>query len=178
MWHVYDINLSKFMWPALRCACAPGVFVWMSISYTWNVRIIYVHMNIYKSYMHLSGVALCPLCAGINKCSVHIWNIWQIQITRTGWLRLIGCLILIGHFPQKSPILSGWFVESDPRDKASYGSSPPCMQYTYTVASCIIHIPYKVTSVALCPLCKMCVCTMRWTTNMWEWVCMGVCRYV
>jgi len=49
-----------------------------------------------------------------------------IESVSTGWLKYIGCLILISHFPQNSPIKSGSFAERDLQLKASYISSPPC----------------------------------------------------
>jgi len=40
----------------------------------------------------------------------------------TGRPRILGCIIFIGHFPQKSPIISGSFAEKDLQLKASHGS--------------------------------------------------------
>ena len=69
--------------------------------------------------------------------------------------RPIGYLILTGHFPQKSHMISGSFPEND---LESYGSPPPCKyimhihmnmhsQFSYTREMCIYTYAYTYTYV-------------------------------
>jgi len=60
------------------------------------------------------------------------------SVRGTGWWRPIGCLIFIGIFPQKSPIISGSFAKNELQLEASYRSWSPCIKVA-SLSSCYLN---------------------------------------
>ena len=83
-----------------------------TLKYT-TPNLSFVHSEIQFSHASLLCVSLLCVC--------------------TRWRRHTGCLIFVGHFPQKSPMISGSFAENDQRLKAFYDATPPCTSTDATI---------------------------------------------
>jgi len=88
----------------------------------------------------------------------------------TGWRRLIGSLIFIGHFPQKSPIIGGFFAKNDLQLRGSYDSSPPCTLRGTEIASWFCEIRLDAPIFQQILRSGELLCKKNNTTDFWEWL--------
>jgi len=76
-------------------------------------------------------VFMCDMTRSYMKYVIWFYaSLCDMGSSHTGWLRVIGCLIFIGHFLLNSPTIRGSFAENDLQLdylQAFCGPSPPCM---------------------------------------------------
>ena len=91
----------------------------------------------------------------------------QLDIRFTGWRNPIECLIFIGHFLQKSPIIGGTFAANDLQLQVSYVSAPSC---TYNM---IIELTNMYVGVCV----YMCICVYI-RIRIYIYMCIYMCIHV
>ena len=69
----------------------------------------------------------CAWKSVLNKMWWLVWMPTRNRKARIGWRSDVGCLILTGYFPQKSPKISISFAGRDLQLKASCAYSPSCI---------------------------------------------------
>jgi len=125
-------------------------------AWVWHASFICVHGTfIYVTWLIVSRIHMCGRFCSLWHDSficetwiIHVWDRPHSQLKYTGWRRPIRCHRWQVIFRKRATNYRALLREMNYKDKASYGSSPPC------------NVLIKFVSTYVCVVCEcICVCT-------------------
>jgi len=111
---------------------------------SWCKSIIYTFKWTQQPLLKLQqshvAAATEPYCSSFTLCKSTMYTFACIIMHDTEWRRPTGCLVVLGHFPQKSPVISGSLAKNDLQLKAAYESLLPRRATKHASWHSLLHL--------------------------------------
>jgi len=127
LWHVEPESRTHYQDNVSDNVCVDVCIVWHILLMHRHIIIIIIHRHMIWHINTIHGHIVMILChrLSLRMCVCERQRVWEKE--GTGWRRPLGCLNLQVIFCKRANNYRALLRKMTCKDKASYGSSPPCI---------------------------------------------------